>query len=176
LDFNETLHGWQNFYFMAGGAAATLVGLMFVAISLGLPLINEETVTEIENFVSPSIIYFVSVLLLACLMLVPVYSPLVFAILLIFGGTVGLVRISASIRGLIAAARRHQDFDTNEWLMQVIFPVGGYALLIISGLGFIIQGGSLWFLGIALPAVMLLIAGIGNTWSMVLWIIEHRNS
>jgi hypothetical protein len=30
--FNEMLHGWHNFYFMAGGAAAGLIGLMFVAL------------------------------------------------------------------------------------------------------------------------------------------------
>ena len=29
------LHGWDNFFIMAGTAGATLIGLLFVAITLG---------------------------------------------------------------------------------------------------------------------------------------------
>ena len=32
---SQALRDWQNFYILAGGASATLAGLMFVAISLG---------------------------------------------------------------------------------------------------------------------------------------------
>ena len=30
----EAAAGWQNFYIMAGGAAATLIGLIFIALTL----------------------------------------------------------------------------------------------------------------------------------------------
>ncbi len=84
--FNETLHGWQNFYFMAGGAAATLLGLMFVALSMSTHLISDEVRQEIDTFTSPSIFYFVSVLLLACVMLYPMISVVVLGVLLLLGG------------------------------------------------------------------------------------------
>ncbi|MEO8396478.1 MAG: hypothetical protein ABI700_26020, partial [Chloroflexota bacterium] len=67
--FNEVLVKWQTFYFMMGGAAATLAGLMFVALSLGQHLIGETTRDQMKIFAMPSIIYFVSVLLLAGVML-----------------------------------------------------------------------------------------------------------
>ena len=57
--FIDTLHSWQNFYFMIGGASAGLMGLMFVALSLGTHLVNDETISSVGAFVTPSIIYFV---------------------------------------------------------------------------------------------------------------------
>ncbi|WP_139293627.1 hypothetical protein, partial [Escherichia coli] len=84
--FSEMLHGWQNYYFMAGGAAATLVGLMFVALSMATHLISDETSESMKYFVTPSIFYFASVLLLSCAMLVPTHSPASLAVILLFGG------------------------------------------------------------------------------------------
>src|SRR5579859_2597789 len=107
--FNGTLSGWQNFYFMAGGASATLLGLMFVALSMGTHLINDEVRQEIETFTSPSIFYFVSVLLLACLMLVPMISTVALGVLLLIAGASGLAWTAPRIRLLILAARKHQD-------------------------------------------------------------------
>lgn len=46
--FTETLRSWHNFYFMTGGATATLVGLMFVALSLGRHLVSEETAPNLQ--------------------------------------------------------------------------------------------------------------------------------
>src|SRR6266436_4774155 len=100
----------NHFYFMAGGAAATLLGLMFVALSMGTHLITDEVREEIDTFTSPSIFYFVSVLLLACVMLYPMISVVVLGILLILGGVSGLVWTAPRIRLLILAARKHQDF------------------------------------------------------------------
>src|SRR4051794_22539365 len=91
--FNEALRGWQNFYFMMGGAAATLAGLMFVALSLGQHLIGETTRDQMKVFAMPSIIYFVSVLLLAGVMLVPIFSPVGIAVVLFVSGGYGLLRI-----------------------------------------------------------------------------------
>jgi hypothetical protein len=41
--FVDTLQSWQNFYFMIGGASAGLIGLMFVALSLGMRLLSDNT-------------------------------------------------------------------------------------------------------------------------------------
>src|SRR5258708_15041888 len=120
--FNETLHGWQNFYFMVGGAAATLLGLMFVALSMGTHLITDEVRQEIDTFTSPSIFYFVSVLLLACVMLVPTISAVVLGSLLFLGGVSGLVWTAPRIRLLILAARQHQDFGVPECAVAILFP------------------------------------------------------
>ena len=173
--FNETLHSWQNFYFMAGGAAATLLGLMFVALSMGTHLITDEVRQEIDTFTSPSIFYFVSVLLLACVMLYPMISAVVLGVLLLLGGVFGLVWTAPRVRLLILAARKHQDFGVADWLGQIILPGFTYPLILITGLCFVVNQPLVAFAGVWLATIWLLVCAIYNTWSLVVWIIMQRN-
>ncbi len=53
---SQPLHDWQNFYLLVGTAAATLVGLMFVAISLGVRSITQQHIPALRVFVSPTLI------------------------------------------------------------------------------------------------------------------------
>ena len=171
--FNETLHGWQNFYFMAGGAAATLLGLMFVALSMGTHLITDEIRDEIDTFTSPSIFYFVSVLLLACAMLVPTFSAAGLALLLLLGSAFGLVWTAPRVRRLILAARKHQDFSLSDWLAQIILPGLAYPIILIAALCFAMNQWPIAFVGLWTATISLLICAIANTWSLVIWIIIH---
>jgi hypothetical protein len=173
-EFREALHSWQNFYFMAGGAAATLLGLMFVALSLGTHLIGETTKNNIEIFVTPSIIYFVSVLLMACVMLVPAHSTGTLAIALVVGGILGVILIFPTIKRLLAAARRHQDFDLMDWLAQIILPLLSYILIAVGGILTFANQWAITFAEMWLVAIFLLISAIANTWSLVLWIVDQR--
>jgi hypothetical protein len=173
--FNETLHGWQNFYFMAGGAAATLLGLMFVALSMGTHLITDEVRAEIDTFTSPSIFYFVSVLLVACVMLYPMISAVVLGVLLLLGGVFGLVWTAPRVRLLILAARKHQDFGVADWLGQIILPGFTYPLILITGLCFVVNQPLVAFGGVWLATIWLLVCAIYNSWSLVVWIIMQRN-
>ncbi|MDX1993545.1 MAG: hypothetical protein SF029_14250 [bacterium] len=172
--FIETLRSWQNFYFMTGGAAATLLGLMFVAMSLGINLVTEENREEIKTFVNPSVFYFTSAFIICGAMLVPFYTPSALMLILLVGGGLGFSRVLVFARRLIRAALTYQDFDPLEWLTQVILPVAAYALIVIAALCY---GGQEWRVGFVLLAaaiMMLLVSAIGNTWSLVMWIIHQR--
>ncbi|MBZ0290114.1 MAG: hypothetical protein K8I30_20995, partial [Anaerolineae bacterium] len=145
---------------------------MLVALSLGLHLVTDQTRSQVEAFATPSVLYFVSALLMACAMLVPEYDPRVLGVLFLAGGAVGLLRSSSHFRELIRAAREHQDFTRWDWLSQIILPIASYALLILAGLGFLLAQYPLAFGGVCLSMILLLIAAIANTWSLVIWIIE----
>jgi uncharacterized membrane protein len=171
--FNDVLVKWQTFYFMIGGAAATLAGLMFVALSLGQHLIGETTRHQLKTFSMPSIIYFVSVLLLAGIMLVPIFSPVGIALVLFLSGGYGLLRIYELVRILIQAARKNQDFTRTDWLSQIIGPVAGYALIVLAALGFVLDQSTLALIAICIATIVLLLCAIANTWSLVIWIVER---
>lgn len=174
--FVEMLRSWQNFYFMTGGAAGGLVGLIFVTMSLGMPLVTGETHARIrdniKHFVTPSIFYFVSVLLLSCMMLVPTYEPNGLAAVLLVGGLVGFVRTLPYARALYQTAAQYQDFTIEDWLAQIIGPLGSYALLVVAAVSFVVNQWSVGFLGIWAADIALLLCAIANTWSVVIWIIE----
>jgi hypothetical protein len=172
----ETLRSWQNFYFMIGGAAAALVGLMFVAMSLGMPYVTDVNREDLHIFVTPSIFYFVSVLLMACVMLVPTYTPMLFTLIVLLGGAVGLFWSLQYVRRLMRAANEHQDFNAMDWLTQILLPLAGYGVIIAAGVGLFIQQEPPAFMGLWLASILLLIVGLTNTWNLVLWILEQRKS
>jgi hypothetical protein len=58
----QTLRDWQTFYLLVGGAAAGLVGLTFVAITVGSGSINQQDLTGLRTFINPSLIHFIYVL------------------------------------------------------------------------------------------------------------------
>lgn len=174
--FNETLRSWQTFYFTMGGAAAGLLGLMFVAVSLALNDIATTTAENSRVFVTPSIIYFVSVLLIACVMLVPAYTPLALAVILFLGALPGFVQTARYAVRLTSIARLNQDFILSDWLGQVIVPVCAYGLLLIAAASFASDHTDLGFAGTWLVTIMLLLSAITNTWGLVAWIVERRAS
>ncbi|MEP7290212.1 MAG: hypothetical protein ABI835_00460 [Chloroflexota bacterium] len=173
VGFTETLLSWHDFYFMVGGAAAGLAGLMFVAMSLGIHLVAQVTPENMKTFTTPSILYFMSVLLTACVMLIPPQTPLLLALALFLGGLLGFAMSFRHVMNLIRTAKENQDFTKGDWLAQVVLPALSYTLLLTAaacfaaaqwGVGF----GSVWF-----AAIFLLIAAVTNTWSLVTWIMDQ---
>jgi hypothetical protein len=158
---------------MVGGASAGLIGLMFVALSLGIHLVSETTLSQMEAFATPSVLYFASTLLVACVMLVPDDVPLLLGVALLVGGIAGLLRSRSHIRQLVKVALQYRDFTLWDWLSQIIFPASSYVLLLVGGIGFVIEGWPLAFAGVWTASILLLVCGIANTWSLVIWIVQH---
>jgi hypothetical protein len=175
-DFTAMLQSWHNYYFMTGGAAATLIGLMFVALSLGMNLVNETPREAIHTFVTPSIVYFVSVLLICCIMLAPIYTPVGLGVVLLIFGVVGFAINTPYFWQLFQAARIHRDFDVRDWLFQLLLPPIAYALIIGAGVCLLADQWSPALIALWLVIILLLVCAIANTWGMVVWIISQRNS
>jgi hypothetical protein len=172
--FNETLNSWQTFYFTAGGAAAALIGLMFVALSLGTNMVSAVPPDDYKAFVTPSVFYFASVLMLALVMLIPAHDPLLLAFILFAQGVGGLVWVGHHVRRLIRVAKANQDFNLVDWLAQVLLPIANFVLLPIAALGIVKNHLPLTFTLLCLCTLSLLFSAIANTWSLVIWIIEKR--
>jgi hypothetical protein len=173
-EFYATLQSWQNFYFMMGGVAATLLGLMFVAISLGMPHVTDANRDDIKTFVNPSIFYFVSGILIAALMLIPDNNPGTLALILLLMALFGATQIIRFAIRLVQAALKHQDFDVPEWSFQIIFPLLSNLLMLLAAGFFYFNQWSFGFLALWFVIVLLLISAISNTWSLIMWIVEQR--
>lgn len=174
--FSDALRSWQTFYFTCGGASAALIGLMFVALSLGMPLLTSATPHDIKTFTSPSVYYFMAVLLLSGAMLIPQYSPPVLGLLLLAGGILAVVQILPFVVRLVRTALRNKDFNLGDWLLQVIIPAANLFLLFAAATCFLTDQWSWGFMCLWATTMLFLVVGIANTWSLVIWILEKKNA
>ncbi len=65
---------WHDFYTLVGTASATLVGLMFVAASVGTGVFTRERQVGLRTFLSPTVVAFSVVLTASLIGVLPVLS------------------------------------------------------------------------------------------------------
>ena len=85
------LDGWHEFYAVLGTAAATLVGLLFVAASIGAGYLSAERRSPTRTFTSPIIFHYTYVLFLSLAALVPINTDHSLAALIGVSAAVALV-------------------------------------------------------------------------------------
>ncbi len=165
----SALQGWQNFYVLTGTAAATLTGLMFVAVTFGAGLVTKETAAAARAFLDPTYIHFVQVLFTACLVLIPTMGPTLLGALLIGMGALrllGLFWIYARYRE--AHRRGNSDIELSDWLSAIVAPLGIHGLFVLTGVGFL-RREPVALGGLAVVTLGLLAIGIYGAWELVVW-------
>ena len=169
----EAFRAWQNFYLLTGATAATLTGLVFVAASLGANLKNSAQVTSgIPIFVTPTVIHFTTVLLVAMLCTIPTQTYASLSLLLACCGAAGLSYEGSTAVRLWRHHRHISSVDKADWLWRVSLPASGYSLILWPGIRLPKPTSQvLDILAIAVIAFVLL--GIRNAWDLVLWIARQ---
>ena len=166
------LQNWQGFYELVGAAAATLVGLIFLAFSLGARLVPAEDNTAMRAFVVPIVIHFGAVLILSALMLIPIYTPQTLGLTLLGVGVVGLVYSLGIAQQLWLHHRREEQLNFNHWLWHWLLPTGSTALIAGTGLTLVLNRTE-FLAALALAALALIIIGLHNAFDLFLWIARQ---
>jgi hypothetical protein len=171
--FGIAATAWQNFYLLSGTAAATLIGLMFVAVTFGAGLVGAQSTDSARSFVEPPLYHFVHVLITACLVIIPSMSaPLLGVVLLAMSvlRTAVLFRIHRHLR---EAQRKYGDIELSDWLSGIVVPLLCYLLVGASGAGFF-RGYSAAFSGLAIATLATLVLGIFSAWELMIWMVLIR--
>jgi hypothetical protein len=164
----DLIEDWHDFDLLVGTAAATLVGLMFVAASIGASIYTEKNRPGMQAFISPTVVHFTSVLVLALLALVPTHEWLTLAGLLALVGVAGGV-YSANL-WMQLFVRRRFDVDIVDRLFYAALPSLGYLLLLLAAF-FLLRQSEAGLDLLAAAQITLLLAGIRNAWDMMMWIV-----
>ena len=130
-----TLHDWANFYVTTGAASASLIGLLFVVVTLGVGFSSSDATIGARAFLTPTLIHFGGVLLLSLAALAPFASPWPTAVIFCLCGLSGLAYLTKVI-----AARRKIDFVGLSWADWIPYggvPALGNACLIVGAAGLI---------------------------------------
>ena len=168
------LTNWQNFYMIAGTAAATLTGLMFIVITLmadferQVPTLN----AGISAFSSPTVVHFCTVLLMAAILSAPWQAFWSVGLVL---GLLGLGE-GFYLLTVIRWMRRVPGYKTplKDWLWYSAIPLGAHIVLIGAAVTLPANPALVLYL-IAAVMVVLLFAGIRNAWDLVTFLAVERS-
>ncbi len=97
-DFGAALTAWNAFFAAVSGIAATLVGLLFVALALNPKLIVDTKRTGLRIWAAQTFHSFLVVLVIALIALIPDESRTTIVITLLIVGLQGIVRLGLDIR------------------------------------------------------------------------------
>jgi uncharacterized protein YndB with AHSA1/START domain len=159
--FETAMERWHDYYVVGGGAAAVLLGLLFVSLSLHLDREASEYDVLFRVGVQ-TMIDLANALVLSLLMLIPIGDPTVLGVVLLL---VSLFGIRDSLRTI---ARRGR---LRGWPHYV--SLGCFVALTACAIAFLFGavGVGLYVTG---PSIgLLIIAGTRNTWELLVRAREH---
>ena len=174
LPISACLTGWHDFYALVGAASATLVGLLFVAASIGAGIFTRENQVGIRTFLSPTVAHFTAVLIMCLLATIPAQTWAFLGVLEALAGATGFayslwIWRRMIVNGLIT------NIDLADRFWYAMLPIMAYLLVIAAAIGILQQ--SVFSLNVlAMALLLLLLTGIRNAWDMTIWAIDHRPS
>jgi hypothetical protein len=161
---------WANFYAITSAAAATLLGLLFVVITLAAER-GRKDARSIRIYLTPAVIYFSSVLLMSALLTVPNQTRLTAVICICLGGIAGLgYSGSLALRRGAGSSSYEQRSDLFPY---VVFPFAAYALMVAGGL--LLPRGQTGLDLVAVGMLVLLAVAIRNSWAIAITIVSSQD-
>lgn len=162
------MEDWDNFYMLVGGTAGTLIGLIFIVITLGMEHSKAGDSVRTRLYVTPILVHFTNLLLTSLVMVGPI-SAMTRALALGVIGCAGL----AYVANLALMSRRRTDTESRELLWDVLFPIAGYVLIAAAAAAWSLEASFAAAIG-ALASVLLLVTALRNSWAITLAIASRR--
>lgn len=173
LSAGEWIERWHDFYLMAGTAAVTLAGLLFVALSLHLDRFVEKSHEHLLALSRVTLLSFTFVLFVSLFMLVPPQGTRQTAIMI---AAVGVAGLTWTI-GLMRAAQHHDEagFTRAHMRRRLVVPVVGYLMMLLTALGLWFGIGEMLF---TMTGAVCMILGnaAGTSWELLVKIAKTKNA
>lgn len=171
MSYQAEVAGWHDFYIMAGTASATLVGLLFVGLSLHLQIVI--TASEVRSLARVTLANFGAVLFAALFIVIP-QGPTAAGSQLIGVGLVSLVIAGPSL----VAAVRSREWSFQMSVMQRLrvtlrFGLSSLSYLAIIAAGILLLSSvSAAFSVLLIATVLLLVVSLRNTWDLLVTVAD----
>ena len=166
------LREWESFYVILGSAAAALIGLQFVVLTLIAERPPVDAPAAGAAFATPTIVHFGTTLLISTLASVP------FRTITLPTMPWGIVGAAGAGYAFVVARRmrlqKAYQPQFEDWLYNVFFPLLAYVALLVSA---VLAGSHTReaLFGVGGAALGLLFIGIHNAWDAVSYhVFVHR--
>ena len=169
----DSLREWLDFYVLVGTAGATLLGLLFVAVSLGAGYLTEQHQSGTRTFMSPVVVHFTSVFFLCAVALFPSHQAKFLAALI---GATALIGAIMSTYITIQVVRTDMTNYIQDYLAYGLLPGIGYLVLLAAAVSIYLEK-HFGLNALAGALLLLTIANIRNAWDLTLTMVRrhHRN-
>jgi hypothetical protein len=168
----QALKEWHDFYLLVGTVGATLLGLLFVAVSLGVGFLTDQRKEATRTFMSPIVVHLTSVFFLSAIALFPWHQAEIFAALI---GVTAVVGATLSAYITIQVVRTNMTNYLEDYIAYGLLPGLGYLALLAAA-------GAIWLqrdFGLhALAGALLLleIVNIRNAWDLTLTMVQRAQA
>jgi hypothetical protein len=173
--FSSTIASWQTFYMLAGTASATLVGLLFVAVSLHIDLVGESGAATILSTARRTFSRFIIIVIVALLFLVPKLNPQGLGLPLLALGIVDALWSLWLVRVVIRARKRSVGLQdvVNRILLPVVLPLASsIGLMTVAATVLASETSYLYWM---VPIIALVLANAAtNAWDLMLGLARYK--
>ncbi|MGB6351176.1 MAG: hypothetical protein WBG10_14235 [Pseudolabrys sp.] len=164
------LESWHDFFVLVGTAGATLLALLFVAVSLGAGFLSESRADATRAFFSPVVIHFSAVFFLSAIALVPGHRTLFFTVVI---GGCALAGLAVSLFTTIQLMRHDWTNYKEDHLAYGLLPTISYAALLLAAeMVWTENGFAVDVLAGAL--LVLLLVNVRNAWDLTLSMVRRQ--
>jgi hypothetical protein len=168
----DAVRPWHDLYILIGTASATLIGLMFVAASVGTGVYSKDRYHALRAFLSPTVVHFACALAACMFAIAPLRSWTLLGLLIGATGLYGLGYAVMVWRNML----RHGltvSIDLEDRICYAAIPAVGYATMLAACVVLVLeQPAGCDLLAIAMG--LLLMIGIRNAWDMTIFTVMRR--
>ncbi len=164
------LKEWHDFYLLVGTAGATLLALLFVAVSLGTGYLTDERQSATRTFMSPVVIHFTSVFFVSAVALFPSHHAKFFAASI---GATALIGATVSTYITIQVVRTDMTNYVEDYLAYGVLPGLGYLALLAAALSIYLEK-AFGLDALAGALLLLAVVNIRNAWDLTLTMVRRR--
>jgi hypothetical protein len=163
--FAQAVDGWHDFYLLVGTAAATLVGLLFLSLSMNIEAITREANADLRVLAAQTFTGFLNVVMLAVLFLIPEQVPLGLGLPLL--GISGYGLYETVSRFLKVHRARPHGWGRDSVAPRFIVPTLCFVALTIIAVSVLLghTGGLYWLVPVM---ILLIVAASRNAWDLLL--------
>ena len=165
------LERWHEFFVLVGTAGATLLALLFVAISLGTGFLTEKRANATRAFFSPVVVHFTAVFFISAVGLFPAHNVTTFAALV---GGCAAVGGGVSLFTTVQLLRNRWTKYMQDHLAYGLCPLISYAALLVAA-AMIQTAHPFAMIVLASAKLTLLIVNIRNAWDLTLAMVREQS-
>ena len=173
-EFQANLADWGPYFGFVGTAAATLLGLLFVAASLRLDIFRNAETADVREFARLTLLSFLIPLILAGLALMPHEQPPRLAIPILVLAIIGLlvtihmcrewIRLNPA-RTRASSPNSYQPWQWEGWVHMVLVGCAYLTMMVVAFL--LLRGSDAAFLLLGVVEGWMLVVGTLNAWVML---------